>query len=66
MKSERKPRRRRKNALKLKVTEKEEQIASMQRQIEELKRKAEQGSQQLQGEVLELALEELLRYQISI
>ncbi len=47
--------------LKLKVTEKEEQIASMQRQIEELKRKAEQGSQQLQGEALELALEEALR-----
>lgn len=47
--------------LKLKVTEKEEQIASMQRQIEDLKRKAEQGSQQLQGEVLELALEETLR-----
>lgn len=48
-------------ALKLKVTEKEEQIASMQRQIEELKRKAEQGSQQLQGEVLEMELEQLLR-----
>ncbi|MBX3630767.1 MAG: DUF2130 domain-containing protein [Nitrosomonas sp.] len=47
--------------LKLKVSEKEEQIASMQRQIEELKRKSEQGSQQLQGEVLELELEKLLR-----
>jgi hypothetical protein len=47
--------------LKLKVSEKEEQIASMQRQIEELKRKAEQGSQQLQGEVQELELESLLR-----
>ncbi len=46
--------------LKLKVSEKEEQIASMQRQIEELKRKAEQGSQQLQGEVLELQLESTL------
>lgn len=34
--------------LKLKVAEKEETIAAMQRQIEELKRKAEQGSQQLQ------------------
>ena len=32
----------------------------MQRQIEELKRKAEQGSQQLQGEVQELELEVLL------
>jgi len=47
--------------LKLKVLEKEEQIASMQRQIEDLKRRAEQGSQQLQGEVLELELESLLR-----
>lgn len=49
------------DGLKLKVSEKEEQIASMQRQIEELRRKAEQGSQQLQGEVLELELEMLLR-----
>ena len=47
--------------LKMKVAEKEEQISSMQRQIEDLKRKAEQGSQQLQGEVLELELEDLLR-----
>lgn len=47
--------------LKLRVLEKEEQIASMQRQIEDLKRKAEQGSQQLQGEVLELELEATLR-----
>ncbi len=46
--------------LKLRVAEKEEQISSMQRQIEELKRKAEQGSQQLQGEVLELELEAAL------
>lgn len=48
-------------ALGLRVKEREEQIASMQRQIEDLKRKAEQGSQQLQGEVLELELENLLR-----
>jgi hypothetical protein len=47
--------------LKLRVTEKEAQIASMSRQIEDLKRKAEQGSQQLQGEVLEVELEALLR-----
>ena len=33
----------------------------MQRQIEELRRKAEQGSQQLQGEILELELEALPR-----
>ena len=48
-------------SLKLKVLEKEQTIASMQKQIEELKRKAEQGSQQLQGEVQELELEALLR-----
>ena len=47
--------------LKLKVLEKEQTIASMQTQIEELKRRAEQGSQQLQGEVQELELEALLR-----
>lgn len=47
--------------LKLKVYEKEQTITSMQRQIEELKRRAEQGSQQLQGEVQELELENLLR-----
>ncbi len=47
-------------ALKFKVMEKEQTITSMQKQIEELKRKAEQGSQQLQGEVQELELESLL------
>ena len=47
--------------LKLKVMEKDQMIASMQQKIEELMRKAEQGSQQLQGEVQELALENLLR-----
>jgi hypothetical protein len=52
--------------LKLKVLEKEEQIASMQRQIEELKRRAEQGSQQLQGEVRELELESLLRQKFPL
>lgn len=44
----------------LKVAEKEQTIAAMQKQIEDLKRRAEQGSQQLQGEVLELELESLL------
>ena len=47
--------------LKLRLAEKEEKIASMQRQVEELKRKAEQGSERLQGEVQELALEATLR-----
>jgi hypothetical protein len=48
-------------ALRLKVQEREQTILSMQKQIEDLKRKAEQGSQQLQGEVQELQLEALLR-----
>ena len=47
--------------LRLKVAEREQTIAAMQRQIEELKRKSEQGSQQLQGEVQELELETVLR-----
>lgn len=46
--------------LKLKVIEKEQTIASMQKQIEDLRRKAEQGSQQMQGEAQELELETLL------
>ncbi|MCK4248592.1 MAG: DUF2130 domain-containing protein [Candidatus Omnitrophica bacterium] len=46
--------------LNLKVAEKEQTITSMQKQIENLKRRAEQGSQQLQGEVQELELESLL------
>lgn len=49
------------DAFKAKVAEKETQIAGMQRQIEELRRKAEQGSQQLQGEALEIELESQLR-----
>jgi hypothetical protein len=42
---------------KLKVAEKEQTITSMRKQIDELKQKAEQGSQQLQGEVQEQELE---------
>ena len=49
------------DSLQLKVVEKELVIASMQRQIEDLKRVAEQGSQQLQGEAAELQFETLLR-----
>jgi hypothetical protein len=47
--------------LKLKITEKDETIASMHRQIEDLRRRAEQGSQQLQGEAQEIELEAILR-----
>lgn len=53
-------------AMRLKVSEKEETIAGMQRQIEELKRRAEQGSQQLQGEVLELDFEQQLQQRFPL
>src|SRR3954471_21896165 len=45
----------------LKDVEKERQLTEMRRQIEDLKRKAEQGSQQLQGEAGEEELESMLR-----
>lgn len=45
----------------LKDAEKDKQLADMRKQIDDLKRKAEQGSQQNQGEVLELELEDMLR-----
>jgi hypothetical protein len=47
--------------LKLKVAERDQIISGMQGQIDELKRRAEQGSQQLQGEVQELDLERVLK-----
>ena len=55
-----------KNALKdteflLRVKELEKQLEDQRKLAEEMKRKAEQGSMQLQGEVQELILEELLR-----
>lgn len=49
------------DALRAKVSEKETQIIGMQRQIQVLSRKADQGSQQMQGEALELELEGSLR-----
>lgn len=45
----------------LRDAEKERQLADMRRQIEDLKRRAEQGSQQLQGEAGEDTLESVLR-----
>lgn len=45
----------------LKMAEKDKTISDLQTKLQEALRKAEQGSQQLQGEVLELALEGLLR-----
>lgn len=48
-------------AWQLKDRENRHLMEQMQKKIEELQKKAEQGSQQLQGEVLELHLEEVLR-----
>ncbi len=45
----------------LKDAETEKRISDMRRQIDDLKRKAEQGSVQTQGEVQELALESMLQ-----
>ncbi len=47
----------------LKDAEKDKLISDLRVQMEEMKRRAEQGSQQLQGEVLETTLEDLLRQQ---
>jgi hypothetical protein len=45
----------------LQVRDKDEAIQVLRRQIDELRRKAEQGSQQAQGEVLEMQAEQQLR-----
>ena len=45
----------------LKEAEKDKLIADLRAQADDLKRKLEQGSQQLQGEVLEITLENLFR-----
>jgi len=45
----------------LKDAEKDKQLEDMRKQINELKRKAEQGSQKIQGEVLELEIEDVLK-----
>lgn len=45
----------------LKDAEKDKQLADMARTIDDLKRKAEQASQQTQGEVLEIEIEDLLK-----
>jgi len=53
-------------SLKLNIAEKDQTISSMQSKIEDLMKKADQGSQQLQGEVQELELEENLRRAFSL
>ncbi len=50
----------------LKLAEKDEAISSIKKKLEEANRKAEQGSQQMQGEVLELELENLLKQKFPI
>ncbi len=45
----------------LRMKEKDTQMESLRKTIEELKRKSEQGSMQLQGEAQELLLEEILK-----
>ena len=46
---------------KLKIREKDKKLEDVVKANEDLRRKLEQGSQQMQGEVLELAIEELLK-----
>lgn len=50
----------------LKEKEKEQIIESLKKSLEEAQRKASQGSQQMQGEVLELELEEILKREFPI
>jgi hypothetical protein len=59
--AEAKAKQRAEDELKLKLAEKDKLIADAQRQVDEMKRKMEQGSQQLQGEIQELELEATLR-----
>lgn len=49
----------------LKLLEKDKQLDSMRQQIEDLKRKSEQGSMQIQGEVQEESLKEMLHTHFS-
>jgi hypothetical protein len=46
---------------KLKDLEKNKKLSDLHKQVNDLKRKLEQGSQQMQGEVLELQIEEMLK-----
>jgi hypothetical protein len=52
---------REKDKVELKLREYQKQIEDSNKLVDELKRKAEQGSMQMQGEVMELALEEMLK-----
>ena len=50
-----------KEGMEMKLLEKDKQLEDQKKLIEEMKRKADQGSMQMQGEVMELAIEEMLR-----
>ncbi len=50
----------------LKEKEHEQQMEAMKRSLEEAQRRASVGSQQLQGEVMELELEEMLKHEFPI
>lgn len=50
----------------LKVAEKDKVIDDLKKQMEEMRRKADQGSQQSQGEVFELQFEQLLRTEFPL
>jgi hypothetical protein len=45
----------------LRLKEKDKQLEDQKKLIEEMKRKSEQGSMQMQGEVMELAIEEMIK-----
>lgn len=49
------------NDYRLKMKDKENELSNLRNQIEELRRKSELGSQQAQGETLELELEDFLK-----
>lgn len=51
--------------MKFKLAEKEKVISDMQKQLKEMDRKVSQGSQQLQGEVQELVIEDTLKNEFS-
>lgn len=59
-------RKRMEEAMQLKLLEKEKMLEQQKKLIEEMKRKSEQGSMQLQGEVQELAIEDYLASQFPL
>ncbi len=58
--SEEKIQKRMQEGVEMRIREKDKQLEDQRKLIEEMKRKADQGSMQMQGEVMELAIEEIL------